>query len=113
MFEVYKRIEWHYDPNCDDSPNNFNKKFERDDFLFNEIKSIITELVLVKPEMRMKLYRANERLKELESKSLFKNESQYFNDFLLLKERFRTCLYLTISNSMIGSRYIQFTNHNF
>ena len=88
MFEVYKRIEWHYAPI--DSLDNFDKRFERDDSLFNEIKNLITELVLVQPEKRMKLHKAKAKLDEFESNSLSEEYLQHFNNFLLLKESFRS-----------------------
>ena len=88
MFEVYKRIEWHYAPIG--SLDNFDKRFERDDSLFDKIKNIIKALVLVQPEKRMKLGDAKEKLDEFESNSLSEDDLQHFNNFLLLKERFRS-----------------------
>ena len=66
MFEVYKRISSIYD----DSLSNDNQDLE----LFTKLKAIITPLLAVKPEERMKLIDARKKLDELDQ----------FRHFLLL-----------------------------
>ena len=87
MFEVYKRIEWHLygDFNGDRSLDKFDERFKRDDPLLDELKKLISELTLVQPDKRMKLEKAKEKLIEFESQ----DEWTKFDDFLLLKKRFR------------------------
>ena len=66
MFEVYKRIASSYNV----SLSNDNQDFE----LFTKLKAIITPLLAVKPEERMKLIDARKKLDELDQ----------FRHFLLL-----------------------------
>ena len=93
MFEVYKRIGWHHDLISNDtSATNIDDKYEADEKLFNKIKEIISELLVVEPAKRMKLKSARDRLKELDSKDVL----QRMNDFLLLKKRFGNVLFFSL-----------------
>ena len=85
MFEVYRRIGLHHDLIINDtSATNIDNKYEADEKLFNKIKEIISELLVVEPANRMKLKSARDKLTELDSKDVL----QRVNDFLLLKKRF-------------------------
>ena len=77
MFEVYKRIGW-YDAFKRKNAKKFDEMFKPDEMLFNEMKNIIKNLVLVDPAERLKLKDVRLKLKDL-NKNLI-------DDFLLLKE---------------------------
>ena len=83
MFEIYKRISWHHilaaDPTID---KNIDQMFMADEKLFEKIKKIISDLVVVKPAERLKLKDARDQLIALDGN----NALQEFNDFLLLKK---------------------------
>ena len=83
MFEVYKRIDWHF--SGESNLEKFDARFNRDDPLLDELNRLISELTLVQPVMRMKLEQAKEKLRQFESQ----DEWTKFNDFVLLKKRFR------------------------
>ena len=83
IFEVYKRIDWHF--SGEGNLEKFDARFYRDDPLLDELKRLISGLILVQPVMRMKLEQAKEKLKQFESQ----DEWTEFNNFLLLKKRFR------------------------
>ena len=84
MFEVYKRIGWHDALNRNlTSPENLMNMFELDEKLFAKMKDIITNLVVAKPEDRMKLKEAREKLVALNSMGVLDE----IDDFLLLKRR--------------------------
>ena len=92
VFEVYKRIEWHFSGEC--SLEKFDETFNRDDLLLDELKKLISELTLVQPIMRMKLEQAKEKLIKFESQ----DELKKYDDFLLLKKRFRIEIDLSYCN---------------
>ena len=84
MFEVYKRIGWHDALNRSlTSAEDLDKMFELDEKLFDEMKDIITKLVVAKPADRMKLKETREKLVALNSKDVLDK----IDDFLLLKRR--------------------------
>ena len=84
MFEVYKRIGWHDALNRNvTSPEDLDKMFELDEKLFDEMKDIITKLVVAKPADRMKLKETREKLVALNSNDVLDK----IDDFLLLKRR--------------------------
>ena len=92
MFEVYKRIDCHF--SGESNLDNFDERFNRDDSLLEELKKLISELTLVQPVMRLKLEQAKEKLIKFESQ----DEWTKFDNFLLLKERFRIQIDLSYCN---------------
>ena len=75
MFEVYKQMASIFNVNLE------HVKFDLE--LFKKLKEIITKLVLVKPESRMKLEEARQKLKELDQFTTNEDGSK-INNFLLL-----------------------------
>ena len=89
MFEVYKRIGWHDAFNNKNDVGDFDEMFKSDENLFNGLKKIITELVLVEPEDRVKLTEARKQLLELDK--LIDKLKLSSTGYLLLKEGFLNC----------------------
>ena len=88
MFEVYKRIGWHDAfNNKSGNVDDFDDMFKSDEDLFNGLKKIITELVLVEPQKRVKLTEARKQLLELDKLIDYHSSTGY----LLLKEGFLNC----------------------
>ena len=84
MFEVYKRIGWHDALKGNvTSPEDLDKMFKLDENLFDDMKDIITKLVVAKPADRMKLKETREKLVALNSMGVLDK----IDDFLLLKRR--------------------------
>jgi len=75
MFEVYKKMASIFKVYVEDV------KFDLE--LFKKLKEVITQLVLVKPENRMKLEVARQKLEELDQFTT-KKDGKKINNFLLL-----------------------------